>query len=47
VGEHNRYYGRSAKDNVPLTEGEIARLYERRRSWELNRETLLDGAIVV
>jgi hypothetical protein len=32
-----RYYGRDAKGNRILTEAEVARLYERRRSWEVNR----------
>ena len=40
-----RYYGRSATGNTPLTEGEVARLYERRQRWELDRDDLLDEAI--
>ena len=39
--KNHRYYGRSAKGNVPLSEGEVARLYERRRQWEVDREALL------
>jgi hypothetical protein len=31
VGGDNRYYGRSATGNARLTEGEVARLYERTR----------------
>jgi hypothetical protein len=31
VGKEYRYYGRSATGNVPLTEGEVARLYELKR----------------
>jgi hypothetical protein len=45
VGEDHRYYGRSATGNERLTEGEVARLYERRRRWEIDREALLDEAI--
>jgi hypothetical protein len=30
---------------MPLTEGEVARLYERRRRWEIDREALLGEAI--
>lgn len=45
VGKDYRYYGRSDTGNVPLTEGEVARLYERRRRWEIDRETLLDEEI--
>jgi hypothetical protein len=37
-----RYYGRGATGNRRLTEGEIARLYTRRESWEIDREALLD-----
>jgi hypothetical protein len=47
VGEHNRFYGRSAKGNVPLNEGEVARLYERRRRWEIDRGVLLNDAIAM
>ncbi len=39
-GEH-RYYGRTATGNIPLTEGEVARLYERRNHWEVDRDALL------
>jgi hypothetical protein len=45
VGEENRYYGRSATGNVRLAEGEVARLYERRQRWEIDREGLLEEAI--
>lgn len=45
VGKEYRYYGRSDTGNVPLTEGEVARLYERRRGWEIDREKLLDEVI--
>jgi len=45
VGAENRYYGRGATGNVRLTEGEIARLYERRRRWEVDREALLKEAV--
>jgi hypothetical protein len=46
VGKEYRYYGRSATGNVPLTEGEVARLYERRQRWEVDRDAMLDEAIV-
>jgi hypothetical protein len=45
VGKEFRYYGRSATGNVLLTEGEVARLYERRQRWEVDRGALLDEAI--
>lgn len=45
VGKDHRYYGRSDTGNVPLTEGEVARLYERRRRWEIDREALLNEEI--
>jgi len=45
VGKEYRYYGRSATGNVPLTEGEVARLYERRQRWEVDRDAMLDEAI--
>jgi hypothetical protein len=45
VGEEDRYYGRSATGNVRLTEGEVARLYERRGRWEVDRDALLEEAI--
>lgn len=45
VGEDNRYYGRSATGNIRLTEGEVARLYERRSKWEVDRAALLEEVI--
>lgn len=45
AGKQFRYYGRTAKGNTPLTEAEVARLYERRQRWEVNREALLDNEI--
>jgi hypothetical protein len=45
VGKDHRYYGRGATGNAPLTEGEVARLYERRQRWEVDRDDLLDEAI--
>lgn len=45
VGKDHRYYGRSATGNVRLTEGEVARLYDRRRRWEVDRDELLNEAI--
>lgn len=40
-----RYYGRDAKGNRILHEGEVARLYERRLKREVDRERLLAEAI--
>jgi predicted HTH transcriptional regulator len=45
VGKEHRYYGRGATGNVLLSEGEVARLYERRRRWEMDRGAMLDEAI--
>jgi hypothetical protein len=45
VGKEYRYYGRGDTDNVLLTEGEVARLYERRQRWEVDRDAMLDEAI--
>lgn len=45
VGKEYRYYGRSDTGNVPLTEGEVARLYERRQRWEVDRDAMLEEAI--
>lgn len=45
VGGENRYYGRSATGNRILSEGDVARLYERRSTWEINREELLAQVI--
>lgn len=41
VGGDLRFYGRGDKGNRILTQGEVARLYERRQSWEQDREQLL------
>jgi hypothetical protein len=45
VGGDLRYYGRGAKGNRILTEGEIARLYARRSEFERNAGELLEEAI--
>ena len=45
VGKELRYYGRGATGNVPLSEGEVARLYERRQRWEIDRDGMLEGVI--
>lgn len=45
VGKELRYYGRGATGNAPLSEGEVARLYERRQRWEVDREAMLGQAI--
>ncbi len=45
VGKELRYYGRGATGNAPLSEGEVARLYERRRRWEVDRDAVLEQAI--
>jgi len=41
VDKDHRFYGRSDTGNVRLTEGEVARLYERRSRWEVDRKKLL------
>ena len=45
VSKDHRYYGRTAAGNARLTEGEVARLYERRVRWEVDREAMLDEQI--
>jgi len=45
VGRDHRYYGRGAVGNARLTEGEVARLYERRGRWEVDREALLEEEV--
>ena len=45
VGKDYRYYQRHDKISIPMTEGEIARLYERRRRWEVNRGAILDSLL--
>jgi hypothetical protein len=42
VGGDMRFYGRGAKGNRVLSEGEVAALYARREQWELDREELLE-----
>src|ERR1044072_8508455 len=41
IGGDLHFYGRGAKGNRRLTEGEIARLYQRRQEWSQNRGALL------
>jgi hypothetical protein len=43
VGGDGRFYGRGATGNRRLAEAEIARLYERRQKWSVDRDALLDG----
>lgn len=45
VGADLRFYGRGAKGNRRLTEAEVARLYERRRFWQVDREHILAEVI--
>lgn len=45
VKQENRFYGRSSRGNIPLTEGDIARLYQRRLAGEKNRDQILQEAI--
>ena len=45
VGQDLRFYGRGAKGNRILSEGEVARLYERRERWQVDRETVLRDVI--
>lgn len=39
----DRYYGRTATGNIILSQPEVARLYERRRRWEIDANVLLDS----
>lgn len=41
----NRYWARGATGNRVLTEGEVARLYERRERWETDRDALLADTV--
>lgn len=41
----NRYYGRTATGNAALSEGDVARLYERRRRWDIDRDALLEAEV--
>lgn len=45
VNGDNRFYGRTATGNSPLSEGEVARLYARRKKTELDRDLLLEDEI--
>jgi hypothetical protein len=45
VERDNRYYGRGATGNMRLSEGDVARLYERRERWGIDRDDMLDEAI--
>jgi hypothetical protein len=45
VKNERRFYGREAKANRVLAQGEIARLYARREEWARNREALLADVI--
>lgn len=45
IAGDNRYWGRGATGNRLLTEGEVARLYERRDRWDRDRDQLLDEVI--
>lgn len=45
LGRKHRFYGRSGKTNIPLTQGEIARLYARRTQMEVDRERILQEEI--
>jgi hypothetical protein len=41
VGGDLRFYGRGARGNRILTEGEVARLYERRQEWRVSADAVL------
>ena len=45
VGGDLRYYGRAAKGNRRLTEGEVARLYLQRQEWTKSLTALLEECI--
>ncbi len=40
-----RYYGRGPVGNVRLSEGDVARLYQRRQRWEADQEAIIDHAV--
>jgi len=41
----NRYYQRLETQSVPMPEGEVSRLYDRRQRWEVDREQLLSQVV--
>lgn len=45
IAGDNRYWGRGATGNRILTEREVARLYERRERWEVDRDRMLDETV--
>ena len=45
VGDDRRYYGRGAKGNRRLNEGEVGQLYQRRLEWQQDLDTLLAEAV--
>ncbi|MGX6446786.1 AlbA family DNA-binding domain-containing protein [Patulibacter sp. S7RM1-6] len=45
VGGDFRYYGRGTTGNRKLSQGEVARLYDRRLRWEVDRDDLLKQTI--
>jgi uncharacterized protein (DUF1330 family) len=45
VGGDLRFYGRGDKGNRILTEGDVARLYQRRQGWEQDRDELLTRTV--
>lgn len=45
VGGDLRFYGRGSKGNRRLNEGEVARLYERRHGWAVDRDALLEEVV--
>jgi hypothetical protein len=47
VGGDARFYGRGATGNRKLNEGDIARLYERRQQWDVDRDALLEAEFTV
>lgn len=45
VKGENRFYGRNGTTNVILSKGQIDRLYERQRRWDVDRDALLEQEI--
>lgn len=45
VRNNNRFYGRLGKQNVVLSEGEVARLYERRHQLEISAHDMMEQVI--
>ncbi|MCA0352017.1 MAG: ATP-binding protein [Chloroflexi bacterium] len=47
VKQENRFYGRSSRGNIPLNEGDIARLYQRRLAGETSAREIIKDAVKI